>query len=552
MAIRTTQIDGDISVGRNVALGGGAYVEGNSIFKSNVRVDGWLDAKNLRGADKGLYTTQAELLARYPNPEEGWWALVGLNSPFEIWRVVNGAWVNSGEYQGGTVDLSGLQDEVDDWMRTTDGLSGTVSDQGEEIDTIKKTVDDLEGEVRNQADTVNEQLDNINSGLTGLTGRVGDTEESVKGLNSATESLAGKVTDLEESVANHSLTLSGFGALKERVDLLYASKGRPGGIAPLDKSGLVPAAHLPANTGTGSTETTPGTGSTETTPARTIIPFYDVVSTERVMNSTTRPSTYDERYRVCYNRPTESFVLAMPYREGDFDITKCEVAATWADDDKYETLDPAVLYQAANGDYYEAQDGRLVKVAYKPPVSDDDQMSDYLAIEALNAKISGFESKIEPLLPLVADVSALKAWESGDVPTGLINANELLGRRGEPMEFARVLALIDEHPKREAVEFPGVILTYLTASGWQTKQWTNSTSWSLESCWEDLCMSVSSTRELIDRTVKTRFASLLAVLGQTDGLVVKPESEASGGHCAEDCDCRDEECDKSDIDEILS
>ena len=46
-SIRTTQIDGDVSVGRNVAMGGDVTVAGDVVVGHNLKVDGWLEAENV-------------------------------------------------------------------------------------------------------------------------------------------------------------------------------------------------------------------------------------------------------------------------------------------------------------------------------------------------------------------------------------------------------------------------------------------------------------------------------------------------------------------------
>ena len=68
-AIQTTQIDGDVSVGRNVALGGGFISQGKGRVKGDLVVDGWLDAKNIKGVFKGIYLTVEKLKADFPEPE---------------------------------------------------------------------------------------------------------------------------------------------------------------------------------------------------------------------------------------------------------------------------------------------------------------------------------------------------------------------------------------------------------------------------------------------------------------------------------------------------
>lgn len=113
--IPTKQIDGDVSVGRNVAAGGNANVQGSVRIGHNLVVEGILDAKNIKGPFKGLYETKAQLEETYPNPRNGWWALVGLPLPAPVYLAYKGQWkvktgsdgspVVAGEI---VVDLSGI------------------------------------------------------------------------------------------------------------------------------------------------------------------------------------------------------------------------------------------------------------------------------------------------------------------------------------------------------------------------------------------------------------------------------------------------------------
>lgn len=105
-AIQTTQIDGDVSVGRNVALGGGFISQGKGRVKGDLVVDGWLEAKNIKGVFKGIYLTVEKLKADFPEPEDGWWAIVGKTIPGPIYAADNGKWVATGEI-GGQPTISG-------------------------------------------------------------------------------------------------------------------------------------------------------------------------------------------------------------------------------------------------------------------------------------------------------------------------------------------------------------------------------------------------------------------------------------------------------------
>lgn len=113
-SIKTTQMDGDVSVGRNVAVGGDSLVQGDAHIKGTLRVDGWLDAQNVKVSNKGLFTTIEKLRAAYPNPQDGWWAIVGNSLPGPIYTVENGVWTATGETGGvGELDVHELAEAID-------------------------------------------------------------------------------------------------------------------------------------------------------------------------------------------------------------------------------------------------------------------------------------------------------------------------------------------------------------------------------------------------------------------------------------------------------
>lgn len=99
VSIKTTQLDGDVSIGRNVAMGGNATVRGSAKVGHNLTVEGWLEAKNIKGPNKGLFKSETELRETYPVPENGWWALVETDSSKsseylgQLYVAVGGAWV---------------------------------------------------------------------------------------------------------------------------------------------------------------------------------------------------------------------------------------------------------------------------------------------------------------------------------------------------------------------------------------------------------------------------------------------------------------------------
>ena len=98
-SIPTKQIDGDVSVGRDVNIGGKTTIRGSVKVGHNLTIEGWLEAKNIKGPNKGLFKTAAQLREAYPNPHKGWWALVTIEGSVasdhlgQLYVVDGGTWV---------------------------------------------------------------------------------------------------------------------------------------------------------------------------------------------------------------------------------------------------------------------------------------------------------------------------------------------------------------------------------------------------------------------------------------------------------------------------
>ena len=125
-SIPTKQIDGDVAVGRNVTAGGNATVRGSMTVGHGLRVEGWLDAPNIKGADKGLFKTQEKLLESYPLPENGWWAMVGTELPFTLVAALNGSWEAIGEVSEINVDSKQI-DELYEKIIALEGSRGAAN-----------------------------------------------------------------------------------------------------------------------------------------------------------------------------------------------------------------------------------------------------------------------------------------------------------------------------------------------------------------------------------------------------------------------------------------
>ena len=297
-AYPTKQIDGDVSVGRHVALGGTATVRGSVTVGHNLRVEGWLEAKNIKGTGKGLYKTVAALRAAYPLPHDGWWALVMVSNQSEhlgqLYLADGGVWVaqvdGSGnpllkgnptvddteckesivELQGDldavktqvaahTTQIASLQNAQRTQAGTLSSLSGKVSTVEEGLGAVQDGLSSLSGKVS----TVEEGLGAVQDGMTTMQGdlasvtrRVSQTETDIAGLRTVQSGQSSKVTTLEQSVSNlqsgqtlQSTRIDTLGtgqqSLRKDLDALTDSIGEADGLVPLDADGKIASLYLP-------------------------------------------------------------------------------------------------------------------------------------------------------------------------------------------------------------------------------------------------------------------------------------------------------------------
>ena len=75
--------------------------EGDVIINHDLTVGGTIRAKGVRQPNKGLFYTVEALKKKYPDPEVGWWAVVGNVVPGPIYRCdTPGEWTPTGEIGG--------------------------------------------------------------------------------------------------------------------------------------------------------------------------------------------------------------------------------------------------------------------------------------------------------------------------------------------------------------------------------------------------------------------------------------------------------------------
>lgn len=146
MSLHNTDIQGNANISRNANIGGNLKANGDMSVGHNLIVKGWLEAPNIKGPLKGLYASEATLKAAYPDPEPGWYALIGNTLPAEVWRVDNGDWAPTGE-TGGEFTL---------WP---DQIEADINALGERIDEEAQTRTEDIGKIQGVIEL--EELDNM-------------------------------------------------------------------------------------------------------------------------------------------------------------------------------------------------------------------------------------------------------------------------------------------------------------------------------------------------------------------------------------------------------
>ena len=139
--MKNNNFDGDVSVGRNLATGGDANIQGSATIGHNLKVKGWLEADNIKDTCKGMFETVEKLRLAYPLPKDGWWALVGDSLPAKIYLAEAGEWNAS----GGTTGLPTLDSQqLEEILGNFPAMQEDISNNKKAIDQTKESLSALQ------------------------------------------------------------------------------------------------------------------------------------------------------------------------------------------------------------------------------------------------------------------------------------------------------------------------------------------------------------------------------------------------------------------------
>lgn len=235
MAVKTTQIDGDMSLGRNIAMGGKATIAGSTQIGQDLVVKGWLDAPNIKAANKGVFTSLEALETAYPEPQDGWFAGIGDSTPFTAYTGQDGSWVAT----GGTIDIT------TDMTRYTEDIEQLQQDSQEafagldELEVATTLGQDEQGNAVKPSDVMKMNVeeeyvytltDKDNHILMGIT-KDGKTELMGKDvLGNISLALEGALEAIHATMLDEETTITDVQYLNENTEWIKLIQDANGGI----------------------------------------------------------------------------------------------------------------------------------------------------------------------------------------------------------------------------------------------------------------------------------------------------------------------------------
>lgn len=212
-SIPTKQIDGDVAVGRNVTAGGDANIQGNVRVGHDLKVEGWLEAKNIKGANKGLFASAAALREAYPRPHDGWFAGVSATEAdisdleltveegkalFRMYVGSGGDWVCEPidklyEIVVDNEQIGNLQEDLTALQGAHETLEGRVDAQDTEISGIKTQQTTLGNNINSNTSSINTLTESVST----LSATVAENAESISENAEAITGLATQIGNVE-------------------------------------------------------------------------------------------------------------------------------------------------------------------------------------------------------------------------------------------------------------------------------------------------------------------------------------------------------------------
>ena len=457
-SIPTKQIDGDVAVGRNVSMGGSGTVRGSMTVGHNLTVEGWLEAKNIKGPNKGLFKTAAQLREAYPNPHEGWWALVTVEGSAssdhlgQLYVADGGTWVAQVDSSGNPLLKGNPTVDSTEYMEAVEEMTA-------DLEAVKVDVNQNKEDIKSLRSTQTSHTDSLNT----LNSQMGTAQTDIANLKKT-------VSDNKSELAN---SISG---VQKDLTAFKNTKGTADGLAPLDEKGQVPSQYLPGY-------------------VDDVLEFGGIVSGITAQFLSVSKSSTDENCAVVYNKTTETFVLRYTQpSESEFDLRPTiTYYNNWLDGDLFgdgtvlgrKPHSGKIFMDVSTNKTYRWSGTTLAVIGSDLALGHSsgtafpgDEGAD------LQERMSEAESTATISRQLIDENIAEL------LNRNTINANVLLSLGDREVSFSVVLEKIFDLKNKARYMKPGIVLSFLSETGIQNKQWTNygketETDWKNEANWTD-------------------------------------------------------------------
>lgn len=211
--IKTESFDGNISVSYDAVIGGNALIRGRARVAHSLKVEGWLDAPNIKGAQLGLFVSEAQLLDAYPTSKPGQWALV-LDTDDEqsdgtfpaIIYVADGhgGWDNTHKTSGyiriedkiPEAEIEALREVTDSHEQEIGDLRAALCLTQEDVKELVDKTDAHDGEIHALQDAdvkTNREIGEIKTSIENAENLIDHVQSEVSSMGERLDTVEGKV-----------------------------------------------------------------------------------------------------------------------------------------------------------------------------------------------------------------------------------------------------------------------------------------------------------------------------------------------------------------------
>ena len=354
MMSKSKEVREDLSVVRDLAVGGHFDVRGPSHLHGNLNVDGWLEAKNIKNAAKGLFASVSKLTQRYPEPEDGWWAYVGDGFEATVYYVDEGSWVSTGKKVGPPmVDYEEYNIRLDKLSSSMSACEEKMREVVDDCKTLKKDIcENYVGRFTSISREVPSSIRNVESapavgtilfipvfggifvnyydkkfwGIWEGSENLGSPASANQGIipdkNRLYIDASGKLYLYEEDGELHQIANEEVSEAIKEINAIKRSKGVPEGVAPLNADGKISDSFLP--------------------DYRNLVSFAGRIRSV-IVEKSSYSGAYSDALHVYYDIVNNKFVL--------FDCEEQKWYGTWNGSIKYGTVSPEGVIPSLNKIY---------------------------------------------------------------------------------------------------------------------------------------------------------------------------------------------------------